>query len=97
MADVLETDQPKVSALMRGRLAGFSLDRLVRFLERRGSDVEIVVKTRTRTPERARVLPEPSRRSGFNTAAGVRQRARRHSNARIHGNVGNVDSVSYRF
>lgn len=56
VADVLEIDQPKVSALMRGRLAGFSRDRLVRFLERRGSDVEIVVTARTRTPERARVL-----------------------------------------
>jgi Helix-turn-helix domain len=28
-AAVLEVDQPKVSALIRGRLAGFSLDRLV--------------------------------------------------------------------
>jgi len=31
-AAVLEIDQPKVSALARGRLAGFPLDRLVRFL-----------------------------------------------------------------
>ena len=29
---ILEVDQPKVSALIRGRLAGFSLDVLVRFL-----------------------------------------------------------------
>ena len=29
--------------LVRGRLAGFSLDRLVRFLVLLGSDVEIVV------------------------------------------------------
>jgi predicted XRE-type DNA-binding protein len=28
-ATLLEVDQPKVSALTRGRLAGFSLDRLV--------------------------------------------------------------------
>ena len=28
-AEVLEIDQPKVSALIRGRLAWFSLDRLV--------------------------------------------------------------------
>jgi predicted XRE-type DNA-binding protein len=27
-AEVLQVDQPKVSALVRGRLAGFSLDRL---------------------------------------------------------------------
>ena len=55
-AELLNVDQPKVSALVRGRLAGFSLDRLVRFLVLLGSDVEIVVKPRTRAPGRARVL-----------------------------------------
>ena len=49
-AELLKIDQPKVSALVRGRLAGFSLDRLVRFLVLLGSDVEIVVKPRTRAP-----------------------------------------------
>jgi predicted XRE-type DNA-binding protein len=55
-AEVLEIDQPKVSALTRGRLAGFSLDRLVRFLVLLGSDVEIVVKPASRTGRRARVM-----------------------------------------
>jgi predicted XRE-type DNA-binding protein len=55
-AELLKIDQPKVSALVRGRLAGFSLDRLVRFLVLLGSDVEIVVKPRTRARGRARVL-----------------------------------------
>ena len=55
-ADLLKIDQPKVSALVRGRLAGFSLDRLVRLLVLLGSDVEIVVKPRTRARGRARVL-----------------------------------------
>ena len=55
-AEVLEIDQPKVSALTRGRLAGFSLDRLVRFLMLLGSDVEIVVKPRARGARRARVM-----------------------------------------
>ncbi len=55
-ADVLKIDQPKVSALVQGRLAGFSLDRLVRFLVLLGSDVEIVVKPRADTAGRARVL-----------------------------------------
>ena len=54
--ELLKVDQPKVSALVRGRLAGFSLDRLVRFLVLLGSDVEIVVKPRTRASGRARVL-----------------------------------------
>jgi predicted XRE-type DNA-binding protein len=55
-AELLKVDQPKVSARVRGRLAGFSLDRLVRFLVLLGSDVEIIVKPRTRAMGRARVL-----------------------------------------
>jgi predicted XRE-type DNA-binding protein len=55
-AELLEVDQPKVSALVRGRLAGFSLDRLVRFLVLLGSDVKIVVKPRARATGRARVV-----------------------------------------
>ena len=55
-AEVLQIDQPKVSALVRGRLSGFSLDRLVRFLVLLGSDVEIVVKPCTRAAGRARVM-----------------------------------------
>ena len=37
-------DQPKISALMRGKLDGFSTDRLFRFLNALGSDVEIVIR-----------------------------------------------------
>ncbi len=55
-AELLNLDQPKVSALVRGRLAGFSLDRLVRLLVLLGRDVEFVVKSRARTAGRARVL-----------------------------------------
>jgi len=39
-------DQPKVSALLNGRLASFSTDRLMRLLTTLGQDVEIVVKER---------------------------------------------------
>jgi len=42
--------------MVRGRLDGFSLNRLVRFLVLLGNDVEIVVKARTRATSRARVL-----------------------------------------
>jgi predicted XRE-type DNA-binding protein len=55
-AQLLEVDQPKVSALARGRLSGFSLDRLVRFLVLLGSDVQIVVKEQSRNRRRARLL-----------------------------------------
>lgn len=40
-AELLEVDQPKVSALMRGKLSGFSIERLFRFLNTLGSNVEI--------------------------------------------------------
>ena len=43
-AELLGIDQPKVSALTRGKLNGFSTTRLFRFLNALGSDVEIVVK-----------------------------------------------------
>lgn len=46
-ADLLEIDQPKVSRLLRGQLAGFSPERLLRFLLTLGRDVEIVVRETT--------------------------------------------------
>jgi predicted XRE-type DNA-binding protein len=50
-ASLLGIDQPKISALLRGRLQGFSSDRLFRFLNALGSDVEIVVRpARERSP-----------------------------------------------
>ena len=42
-AEIMHLDQPKVSALMRGRLAGFSLDRLLRCLTLLGQEVEIII------------------------------------------------------
>ena len=55
-ARLLDVDQPKISALKRGRLSGFSLDRLVRFLVLLGNDVEIVVKERRKSHGHARLL-----------------------------------------
>ena len=43
-AEILGIDQPKVSALIRGKLAGFSVDRLFRFLNALGQDVQIVIR-----------------------------------------------------
>jgi predicted XRE-type DNA-binding protein len=42
-AEILGIDQPKVSAITSGRLEGFSTDRLMRFLNELGCDVEISV------------------------------------------------------
>ncbi len=55
-AELLEIDQPKISALACGRLSGFSIDRLLRFLMRLGHDVEITIKSRPRSRSRARLL-----------------------------------------
>src|SRR5438067_24377 len=40
----LGLDQPKVSALVRGRVAGYSIDRLFRFLNALGQRVEINIR-----------------------------------------------------
>ena len=54
-AGILRIDQPKVSALLNGRLTSFSSERLMRLLTRLGQDVEIVVKTTPRSRQRGRI------------------------------------------
>ena len=55
-ATVMGIDQPKVSHLLHGRLAGFSTDRLLTWLTALGRDVEIIVRTPSRRrPGRVRV------------------------------------------
>ncbi len=55
-AELLGVDQPKISALTRGRISGFSIERLLRFLVLLGHDVEITVKSRPRSRAQARLL-----------------------------------------
>ncbi|MFM6182808.1 MAG: helix-turn-helix domain-containing protein [Dolichospermum sp.] len=55
-AELLGIDQPKVSALMRGRLTGFSLERMFRFLNTLGIDVEITVNPKSRDHARITVI-----------------------------------------
>jgi len=43
-AKLLRVDQPKVSALNKGRLTGFSIERLFRFLAILNQDVEIIIR-----------------------------------------------------
>jgi predicted XRE-type DNA-binding protein len=43
-AKLLGVDQPRISDLLRGRIDGFSADRLFRFLNALGNDVEILVR-----------------------------------------------------
>lgn len=54
--EVLGISQPKVSALLNGRLDGFSTDRLLRFLTTFGCDIRIAVSPpRPRTRGKIRV------------------------------------------
>lgn len=59
-ASLMGIDQPKVSALLNGRLANFSSERLMRLLTALGQDVDITVrsKPRNRPQGRIRVISE---------------------------------------
>ena len=52
-ARLLGVDQPKISAIMNGRLAGFSLERLFQFLNIMGRDIQIVVTQKPRSRKNA--------------------------------------------
>jgi predicted XRE-type DNA-binding protein len=52
-AEILGIDQPKVSALMRGKQRGFTMERLFHFLNALGRDVQIVVKAKPRSRQQA--------------------------------------------
>ena len=54
---LLGISQPKVSALLNGRLDGFSTDRLFRFLNALGCDVRITVsRPHPQSPGRVQVM-----------------------------------------
>lgn len=59
-ATLMGIDQPKISALLNGRLANFSSERLMRLLTALGQDVDITItnKPRDRVQGRIRVLGE---------------------------------------
>ena len=51
-AELLGASQPDVSNIIRGRLSGFALERLTRYLNALGRDVEIRVCARSAGEER---------------------------------------------
>ena len=55
-AGQLEIDQAKVSKLLAGQMAGFSIERLVHFLPLLGQDVEVTVRNAPRGRRRGTVL-----------------------------------------
>ena len=54
-AKALGINQPKVSALMRYKLQGFSVERLMSFLTSLDRDIEIVIKKKPRSRSAARI------------------------------------------
>jgi predicted XRE-type DNA-binding protein len=55
-AALLDIDQPKVSALSTGKLSGFSLERLFRFLTILGQDIIINITPKARSKKIAHVI-----------------------------------------
>lgn len=52
---LLDINQPKISALVNYRLEGFSVERLMHFLNALDRDVEIVIKKKPRSKRAARI------------------------------------------
>lgn len=54
-AEKLGVNQPKISALARYKLGGFSVERLMTFLTALDQDVEIIIKNKPRSRSAARI------------------------------------------
>jgi predicted XRE-type DNA-binding protein len=54
-AELLGINQPKVSALLNYKLAGFSVERLMTFLTALDRDIEIVIRKKPRSRPAARI------------------------------------------
>jgi len=55
-AELLDIDQPKISALSTGKLSGFSLERLFRFLTILGQNITINITPKARSKKIAHVI-----------------------------------------
>ena len=55
-AELLGINQPKISALAKYRLEGFSVERLMRFLTSLNQDVEIIIRNKPRARRPGRVF-----------------------------------------
>lgn len=55
-AELIGVDQPKISAIIRGQLSGFTIDRLFRFLMALGMDIIIEAKPHKRNTNIPHIL-----------------------------------------
>jgi predicted XRE-type DNA-binding protein len=65
-AKAMGINQPKVSALIRRKLGGFSVERLIHFLNALGQDVDIVVRPKPRSRKQAIISVYHDTYSGHN-------------------------------
>jgi predicted XRE-type DNA-binding protein len=63
-ARLLNINQPKISALVNYRLEGFSVERLMHFLNALDRDVEIVIRRKPRSKRMARIVVTGARLVG---------------------------------
>ncbi len=63
-ATVLDINQPKISALVNYHLDGFSIERLLHFLNALDRDVEIVIRKKPRSRKTARIVVTEAQLSG---------------------------------
>jgi len=63
-ARLLDINQPKISALVNYRLDGFSVERLMNFLNALDRDVEIVIRKKPRSKRAARIVVTGAQLSG---------------------------------
>lgn len=73
-AEIFGISQPKLSELLNGRFRGYSVERLIHFLNEIGQDVDIVVKSKPRN-RKARVTVY---HSSTQTRSGVPMVAKAH-------------------
>jgi len=63
-ARLLDINQPKISALVNYHLDGFSVERLMHFLNALDRDVEIVIRRKPRSRKTARIMVTEAQLSG---------------------------------
>lgn len=76
-AALMGTDQAKVSAIMRGRVTGFTLDRLLGFLLALGRDIEVSIFPAGRSRRAGRLMIHSGKRTSPERVGPHRHAARK--------------------
>lgn len=77
-AQLLDIDQPKISALNTGNLSGFSIERLFRYLNILGQDIIIKISPKRQTTKKSAIIVTAPRMRPFpknNSSAAISKTA----------------------